>query len=403
MRVLQICKKFPFPLKDGESIAVTYLAKAMHELGADVTLLSMNTTKHHYDTSKLPEDLNHYSAVYFSEIDNRINPVSAFLNLFSSESFHISRYISTSFEKLLIQILQNQQFDIIQLETLYLAPYISTIRKYSNAQICMRAHNVEFEIWQRISANEKNPIKKWYLTYLTKKLKNYEISQLGNYDLLAPITERDATIFKSLGYQGKIQVTPIGIDKRDYIADDTSYNHEISIGFIGSLDWLPNLEGLHFFLNEIWPIAHKRFPSLKFHVAGRNTPESLLQKKIPGVIFEGEVPDAKAFINKHTLFLVPILSGSGMRAKILEAMALGKTVLTTTIGLEGNHAQHKEHVLVADTKEEFLKLLEYCYSNPESLRQIGKKAQIFIADNYDNLTLARRLLARYKSPAMVTA
>ena len=84
MRVLQICKKFPFPLKDGESIAITHLAKAMTELGAEVTLLAMNTTKHHVDTSNLPKNFNHYESVYFTEIDNRINPVSAFLNLFSS-------------------------------------------------------------------------------------------------------------------------------------------------------------------------------------------------------------------------------------------------------------------------------------------------------------------------------
>lgn len=401
MRVLQICKKFPFPLKDGESIAITNLAKAMRELGAEVTLLSMNTTKHHYDTSRMPEQFGHYSAVYFSEIDNRIRPLSAFLNLFSADSYHISRYISKTFESLLIQILQDNKFDVIQLETLYLAPYIPAIRKYSNAQICMRAHNVEFEIWQRISAHTGNPLKKWYLEHLTKKLRTYEITQLDNYDILAPITQRDAEIFNKLGYQGKMQVTPIGIDKRDYKADYSSYQRELSMSFIGSLDWLPNLEGLNYFLNEIWPEIHTRFPNLKFHVAGRNTPESLLLKKIPGVVFEGEVPDAKAFINQHSIMLVPILSGSGMRAKILEGMALGKIVLTTGIGLEGNSAMHREQVLIADSKSEFLKCIEYCYSQGETLVQTGQRAQSFISEHYDNLEVAKKLLARYKTPSLV--
>lgn len=401
MLVLQICKKFPFPLKDGESIAITHLAKAMTELGAEVTLLAMNTTKHHVDTSNLPKNFNHYESVYFTEIDNRINPVSAFLNLFSSESFHISRYISRSFEKLLIQILQKNEFDIIQLETLYLAPYIPAIRKHSKAQISMRAHNVEFEIWQRITEHTTNPLKKWYLNHLTSKLKKYEIAQLVNYDILVPITDRDAKIFASLGFKGKMQVVPIGIDKNDYVANNSSFDRELSLSFIGSLDWLPNIEGLNFFLHEIWPVLHKKFPKLTFHVAGRNTPESLKSKNLPGVVFEGEVADAVEFLNKHSVMLVPILSGSGMRAKILEGMALGKVVITTTIGLEGNEARHKDHLLVADNTDDFVDCIEYCYKQKDNLAKIGQNAQSFIFEQHHNLELAKRLMNRYKSPSLI--
>ncbi len=401
MRILQLCKKFPFPLKDGESIAVTYLAKAMNELGADVTLLTMNTTKHYFDATQLPDDFNHYDAIYFTELDNRLSFFGAFLNLFSAESYHISRFISKSFKKILIQILEDKTFDIIQLETVYLAPYIPTIRKYSNAKICMRSHNVEFEIWERIAANSKNPIKKWYLNHLAAKLKKFEITQLQEYDILAPITDRDAQIFSSYGFDGKMQVTPIGIDNRDYMADDSSFQKDLSISFIGSLDWMPNLEGLNYFLNEIWPDIHKTYPELKFYVAGRNTPQHLKATKIPGVIFEGEVSDAKKFINKHSIMLVPILSGSGMRAKILEGMALGKVVLTTSIGLEGIMAKHKDQVLIANTKAEFLSCIEFCYKEKSSLIHIGQRAQVFISKRYDNLELAKRLLNQYKAPTLV--
>ncbi len=252
MRILQLCKKFPFPLKDGESIAVTYLAKALNELGCDVTLLAMNTSKHYFDATKLPDDFNHYESIYYTELDNRISPLAAFLNLFSSKSYHISRFISKPFEKMLIQLLEDNEYDIIQLESLYLASYIPVIRKYSDAKIVMRAHNVEYEIWERIASNTSNPIKKWYLKHLASKLKTFEIENLNQYDLLAPITERDAKIFKSLGYKNKLQVTQIGIDNRDYMADDNSFSKELSMSFIGSLDWLPNIEGLNFFLSVIW-------------------------------------------------------------------------------------------------------------------------------------------------------
>lgn len=400
MRILQMCKKFPYPLKDGESIAVTYLAKALNELGCDVTLLAMNTSKHYFDTNNLPDSFNHYESIYFTEIDNRINSVSAFLNLFSSDSYHISRFISKSFEKVLIQLLQSREFDIIQLESLYLAPYIHVIRKYSNAVLCMRAHNVEFEIWERIAKNTANPVKKWYVDHLAVKLKNFEVSKLKEYDLLAPISERDANIFKELGYNNKMQVIPIGIDNRDYMADDASFNNELSISFIGSLDWIPNLEGVEYFLSEIWPELSSQYPKLKLHIAGRNTPQKLLDRNIQNVVFEGEVSNAKDFINKHSIMLVPILSGSGMRAKILEGMALGKVVLTTSLGLEGISAQNKEHVLIADTKSEYIKCIEYCYTHKRDLKEIGQRAQVFISDRYDNLQLAKHLIEAYGKPKL---
>lgn len=400
MRILQMCKKFPYPLKDGESIAVTYLAKAMNELGCDVTLLAMNTSKHYFDTNNLPDSFNHYESIYFTEIDNRINSVSAFLNLFSSDSYHISRFISKSFEKVLIQLLQSREFDIIQLESLYLAPYIDVIRKYSNAVLCMRAHNVEFEIWERIAKNTANPVKKWYVDHLAVKLKNFEVSKLKEYDLLAPISERDANIFKELGYNNKMQVIPIGIDNRDYMADDASFQKELSISFIGSLDWIPNLEGVEYFLSEIWPELSTKYPKLKLHIAGRNTPQKLLDRNIQNVVFEGEVSNAKDFINKHSIMLVPILSGSGMRAKILEGMALGKVVLTTSLGLEGISAKNKEHVLIADTKAEYIKCIEYCYAHKNELKEIGQRAQVFISDRYDNLQLAKHLIDAYGKPKL---
>lgn len=400
MRILQMCKKFPYPLKDGESIAVTYLAKALNELGCDVTLLAMNTSKHYFDTNNLPDSFNHYESIYFTEIDNRINSVSAFLNLFSSDSYHISRFVSKSFEKVLIQLLQSREFDIIQLESLYLAPYINVIRQYSNARLCMRAHNVEFEIWERIAKNTTNPVKKWYVDHLATKLKNFEVSKLNEYDLLAPISERDANIFKELGYNNKMQVIPIGIDNRDYMADDASFKKELSISFIGSLDWIPNLEGVEYFLSEIWPELSTKYPKLKLHIAGRNTPQKLLDRNIQNVVFEGEVPNAKDFINKHSIMLVPILSGSGMRAKILEGMALGKVVLTTSLGLEGISAQNKDHVLIADTKAEYIKCIEYCYTHTNELKEIGQRAQVFISDRYDNLQLAKHLIDAYGKPKL---
>ncbi|MCB0575369.1 MAG: glycosyltransferase, partial [Saprospiraceae bacterium] len=200
MRILQLCNKFPWPLKDGAAIASTYLAKAFAELGSEVTLLSMNTSKHWFDTATLPGDFNHYSAIQTVFVDNRIRPIPAFLNLFSEKSYHVERFADAGFAHALAGLLESQAFDIVQLESLYLTPFIPVIRKHSQALIVLRAHNVEHEIWERIAENA-HPLKRWYLQQITPRLKQYEIDHLNEYDLLVGISERDVEQFRTLGLQ----------------------------------------------------------------------------------------------------------------------------------------------------------------------------------------------------------
>lgn len=398
MKVLQLCKKFPYPLKDGESIAVNSLSKALCEHGCDITLLAMNTTKHYFSaTSSLPVALSHYEKIHTVKVDNRVKALDALTNLFSPDSYHISRFISLEFKEKLAQLLRAEDFDVIQLETPYLAPYIPLIRQLTEAPIAMRAHNVEHEIWQRITLNTSFFLKKWYLTHLTKKLKEYEMAQLSYYDLLVAITKRDLNTFRSLGFKKQGIVTPIGLEMDKYQPDFSSYARPLSVSFIGSLDWMPNQEGIRWFLERVWPQAGRQMPSVKLHVAGRNTPDWLLKMRNKNIQVHGEVPDAADFINQHSVMVVPLLSGSGMRAKILEGMALGKVVISTRLGLEGIPAKHRHQVLVADSAREFIQQLQYCHSLPaEQLRRMGEEAQDFAHKNYDSQETARSLMKTYQ-------
>lgn len=397
MRILQLCKKFPYPVKDGESLAITYLGKALHQLGCEISLLAMNTSKHHSNASSEPQALAYYKNIDVIEIDNQLKIKDAFLNLFKDESYHISRFISENFAQKLKSILEKKDFDIVQLETLYLAPYISTIRKYSNAKIIMRSHNVEHEIWERITSNTQSGLKKWYLSHLTQKLKTYEINRLNDYDLFAAITQRDLNRYVQLGFKGNAVNIPIGIDIKDYAQDFTAFQKPISLSFIGSLDWMPNIEGLQWFLNQVWDKIHQQNPKITFHIAGRNAPNWLLNLKKKNIIVHGEVEDAHEFINQHSIMVVPLKSGSGMRVKILEAMALGRLVITTTIGVEGIHAKHKNQILIADTTSDFIEAVAYCKAHQHSLVEMGKKAQDFIGKEFDNTQIAERLLENFRT------
>ncbi len=444
MKILQLCKKFPYPLKDGESVAVTYLSKALHELGCELDLLAMNTTKHYINPDDIPTNYDHYDEIILSDLDNRIKAKDALLNLFTKDSYHVVRYISKDYTDKLMKLLTQKKYDIVQLETLYLAPYVPVIRTHSQARIAMRSHNVESEIWQRIAQNTSFGLKKWYVNLLANRLQKFELDHLNAYDMMVAITNRDLQQFRKMGCTIAGHATPIGLDMSKYNAvlppppskrgdvnvklsqkgnvDEDSFsqsekspppegaggrntqttnqkskikNHQ-SLSFIGSLDWMPNLEGLTWFLENVWQKIIEKHPAITLHIAGRNTPDEWLKKEIPNVIIHGEVEDAREFITAHPIMIVPLLSGSGMRVKILESMALSRVTITTTLGLEGIDAEPDTEVLIADTAEDFVRQISFCMENADALPQIGARARAFIEAHFDNKKIAARLLEFYR-------
>ena len=397
MKVLQLCKKFPYPPKDGESIAITSLARALGLQGAEVTLLAMNTTKHFVDTTALPAAFDHYRAYHAVPVDNRLRIWPALRNLLSDESYHIARFVSAAFGERLVELLRREDFDVVQLETLYLAPYIDLIRQHSRALVVMRAHNVEHEIWGRMTVHTRNPLKRWYLRHLTAKLRRYEWQSLNRYDLLLPISAPDLATFRAAGSTTEAIVTPIGLDPARYTVAPLAGQAPLRLGFIGSLDWMPNQEGLLWFVRRVWPGLRAAYPDLELHVAGRNTPPAIQNLRVPGITVHGEVPCARTFLRRYPVLLVPLLSGSGMRAKIVEGMALGKAVLTTRVGLEGIGARQRESVLIADTPAEFLSTLHWLHRQPERLRGVGLLARRYFEHHYDHRVVANRLLRRYEA------
>lgn len=394
MRILQLCHKFPYPLKDGGAIAVTYLAKAYAALGHEVTLLSMNTSKHWFDISSLPAAFNHYKELHTVYVENHIRLFPALRNLlFSQKSYHVERFETAAFAEKLTELLQTNTYDIIQLESIFLAPYLPVIRTHAaSAKAVLRAHNVEHEIWERV-AEHASPLKKWYLNAITPRLKNYELEQINRCDYVVGISQRDVNQFRNLGLKRPATVCPIGLDCRDYQPDPGSFERPLSLSFIGSLDWMPNQEGLRWFLDSVWkPLLAPNFPELQFHIAGRTAPQWLRNLEMERVVFHGEVPSAPDFLNQHSIMVVPLLSGGGMRAKILEGMAVGKVVLSTKLGIEGIEATDRQEFIQAETPEDWLEALKWCYAESEKIAQIGNRARTFCEQHFDNETVARKLL-----------
>jgi glycosyltransferase involved in cell wall biosynthesis len=258
-----------------------------------------------------------------------------------------------------------------------------------------RAHNIEFEIWER-AAKLSRGLKKIYLQNLSKRIKRFETGLLNSYDLLVPITDRDGNILDSLGNIKDKQVSPTGIDS-SIVTPDTSSLEFPSLFHIGSLDWAPNQEGLLWFIKNCWTKIHNKYPDLRFYIAGRNAPRWLIDKlNVEGVFFEGEVNDAYQFMNSKAIMIVPLFSGSGMRIKIIEGMALGKSIVSTSIGAEGINVSDGANILMANEATGFIKAVSNLLEDRDCFERIGGNAGLFIQQNFDNLVLSKRLIGFYK-------
>lgn len=395
MKILQLANKFPYPAKDGGSIATLSMSRTFAALGNETSILAMNTSKHYFPLEDLPQSLSSSIEFQATPVNTSINPVKLTCNFFfSRQPYNASRFVSAAFEDQLRSLLQAQVFDVIQLEGLYLAPYVPVIRANSRAVIAMRAHNVEHEIWQRTALQCKG-LKKIYLQNLARRIKSMESSYLNAYDVMVPITSRDADIFVDMGCKLPVHVTPTGIGTDTLIPDREKIEFP-SIFHIGALDWAPNQEGLFWFLDRIWPQLHKANPETKFYIAGRNAPEKIRKINQANVVFLGEVDDAYQFMNSKAIMVVPLLSGSGMRIKIIEGMALGKTIVSTTLGAEGIRCEHGQNIIIADSPENITEEIQDLLNNFDKFDAIGRQAQQFVRSAYDNTVITSDLLEFYK-------
>ncbi|MCQ2262054.1 MAG: glycosyltransferase family 4 protein [Bacteroidales bacterium] len=393
MKVLQLCNKPPYPPVDGGTLAMNCVTQGLMAEGYKVKVLTIETDKHPLQKTLIPENYIQQTGLESVYVDLNIHLIDALAALLCGESYHVKRYVSKDFEQKLIAILKQDEYDIIQLEGLYLTPYVSVIRQFSKARIVLRAHNVENQIWRRIAHCTKNPLKRWYLKHLALALNAYEQEHVNDYDAVACITQNDADAFRKMGCRKPISVIPFGITPE--VIDNVT-EEENSLFHIGSMDWMPNQEGIDWFLESVWPALHKEIPEARLYLAGRKMPERLMKAQIEGVNVVGEVADSAYFIGSKQINIVPLLSGSGIRVKIIEAMSLGKTVVTTSIGAEGINYTNGKDILIANTPEEFVAQIRRCVADKDFCRQVGQNAYELIVKEYGTQALTKKFLALYE-------
>jgi polysaccharide biosynthesis protein PslH len=390
VRFLQITKKFPWPVKDGEVMAVHNLTRGFAALGHEVTVLALNTQKHYFNPAQLPEDVKKLARFIAVDIDTTIKPVPALLNLFTRQSYNIERFYSPALEAEIAALLDKEPFDLIFLEGIYLMRYINAIRKHTTTKIVLRLHNVEYMIWQRLHDAETNPFKKIYLGILAQRMKRFELAHINQADLAMMLTAADENIFVQQGCIIPHGSFPIGYDVDGVAA--IPENEETAIAFIGGMDWIPNREGIAWFIEKVWPLIREQWPAARFYLAGRNFPDGLKKRVAPGMVVLGEVEDARAFMVSKPVFIVPLFAGSGMRAKIIEAMALGRAIVSTPVGAEGIEYTDGQNILIADKPGTFAAAVVKILQQKQLRLTLGHNARQLATLKYNNLAITRNMI-----------
>lgn len=376
-------------------MAMNGVTQGLLACGHAVRVLSVCSDKHPVDPQVAESEYARQTQFQAVHIDLSIHPLDAGIALLCGDSYNVKRFYSKDFDKKLTEILKTDSFDIIHLESIFLTPYLTTIRNHSKAPVVLRTHNVEHHIWQQMAKNEPKALKRWYLKHLALALRQYELEHINLFDGIVCISDDDANTFRQLGCHKKIITIPFGIEGNQA---PLQQNLPITALYhIGSMDWMPNLSSIQWFLNIVWPQVHKAMPQLRLYLAGRKMPDELLHRNQEGVIVAGEVADASAFIASKQINIVPLLSGSGMRIKIIEAMSLGKTVISTTVGASGIKYTDGHDILIADTPEEFVAQIKKMVENPQLCTTIGNNAHLLANEQYSQRALATKLASFYET------
>ena len=397
MRILQLTPKPPLPAVDGGALAMNSVTESLLRAGHDVKLICIETKKHPFLPGKISSEYKSATKIEAVFVDTDVKIFSAFFNLFSSSSYNVERFYSKELEDKLTEVLKKETFDIVQIESLYMMPYFDVIRKNSKAKIVLRAHNVESHLWKRRTTQEKSSLKKKWFAHLTKNLFSYEKSAFEKVDGILPITPEDERTISEMtnGANKSIRVLPFAMDLPEKAADVKP--KPLTVFHIGAMDWEPNIEGVNWLVKEVWPKILASIPHAELHLAGRSLEVNDERFTGKNITVHGEIENAFDFMNEYFIMTVPLLTGGGMRVKLVEGMALGKAIVTTSIGAEGTNAEDEKQLMIRNSPEDFAIAVCQLLNNEIYAGGMGLRAKDFAKTNFDSNAASKKLTDFYSS------
>jgi glycosyltransferase involved in cell wall biosynthesis len=306
--------------------------------------------------------------------------------LFQSTPFAVSKFTHFEVQRAVASRLDEKKFDVAVCDFLHASRNFP--EKLAIPTVLFQ-HNVESALWRRMASTESNPVKQLAYWLETRKMSVYERSALGKFPHVIAVSEHDRQQMLAMDPASAITVVPTGVDTQKYGVVPPASANPPRIVFTGSMDWEPNIDAVIYFVKAIFPQVCAEFPSAVFQIVGRNPPPRVEKLASRSVVITGTVPSVGKYLREATLVVVPLRIGGGTRLKIFEAMAMGKAVVSTSIGSEGLDVKSGHNVILADDATSFADAIILLLRD-SALRRRYEEAAAKLAAQYDWSNIGQR-------------
>lgn len=321
------------------------------------------------------------------------------------------RLWSPAFARQFVTLLRAGDYDIVQAEGIELARYLLALALPAGRRplLVFDDHNAEYVLQRRAAATDLQRPGRWpaalYSLVQWGRLRAFERRMLRACDLTVCVSEADAQALQALAPERPLIVAPHGADLAYYSPEAAAgRGPRFDVVFSGTLDYRPNVDAALWFVGAIWPTLRARRPHLRLALVGRNpAPEVTRLVRLGGIAVTGSVADDRPYYAGATVYVLPIRYGSGVRLKLLNALAMGCAVVATTPGCEGVPVRDGEHLLVADGEEAFAAAVERLLDDAALRARLGAAGRAFVAEHYDWAAIVARLEAGYEAAFRIRA
>ncbi len=287
------------------------------------------------------------------------------------------RFYSSKMDHALRNLLKQEKFDLIHCCTVILGYH----RLPSDVPLVGDTHNVEYDNLFRAFQQSRNPFQRLYFYWDYRRLKREELACSRKFDVIVTTTVRDREIFQRDGVERPIVAISNGVDPA-FFEEQNVPEEPKSMVFTGLMSYFPNKHGVFYFLDEIFPRILDREPRARLYVVGAYPPKELVRRSSAQVVVTGWVDDVRPYFARGQVFVIPLLVGGGIRGKALEAMAMRRPIVTTTIGCEGINLKHEESALFADSPQEFADAVVRLFRDANLRKALAQKAYQNVVEGY---------------------
>ncbi|MDO9234428.1 MAG: glycosyltransferase family 4 protein [Aquabacterium sp.] len=394
MKILIVTTKSPYPLFEGRALRTYNLLKQaageheIHLLSFVQTQEDLDGIEHMRSICKVVE----YEKLYFGGAKMQILK-DAVCELFSAAPLPIIKYRTAGMRARLKRLMAEHHYDLVHLDMLHLGEYIDLC---GNTPVVLIEHNVEHVILDRRADNETRPLHRAYLRYQARKLKSYEASACLRADHVVAVSELDAQHLRDIAPGAQVSTVPNGVNTSYFAAQDTPIKPH-NLVFVGGFTWFPNLDAIRYFCEDILPLLVKAVPDLRLTVIGKQPDTPVVDEiaRHPHVHLTGQVDDIRPYVDEAAAYIVPLRIGGGTRLKILDALSMGKAIISTSVGCEGLAVEDGQTIVIADTPETFSQAIVRVLNNPDEARAIGQRGRTLVEQRYDWAAVAKGLMAIY--------